>query len=86
MQRKVSVQEHGGAAGQHEHFLVGTLFFCREETLRFLSPAFSHYYPTRARNMKAVTGLVLLALASTAVGEDPEERKRARAEVRKKYW
>lgn len=33
--------------------------------------------------MKAITGLVMLALASTAAGEDPEERKRARVEVRK---
>ena len=33
--------------------------------------------------MKAITGLIVLALASTAVGEDSEERKRASAEVRK---
>ena len=53
-------------------------------------PAFSVFLsgvlilaPARARKMKAITGLIVLALASTAVGEDSEERKRASAEVRK---
>ena len=33
--------------------------------------------------MKAIAGLAVLVLASNAAGEDPEERRRAHAEVSK---